>query len=76
MEDQYEKFQTINRINSIDDITEIKVKKLNNNFRINRFQNDVSIYCLEINSEGIPEITFFMKVFDSMSVKIFLSLKY
>ena len=50
-EDELNKFKAANKINTIHDITDGKVKELGQNFKITRQQDYISVYCLENNTE-------------------------
>ena len=70
-EDELSKFEATDKINSIDDITDKKVKYLGQNFKITWQQDHISVYCLENNPDAIPQITYCIKMEQSLWDKLF-----
>ena len=70
-EDELSKFKATDKINSIHDITDEKVKELGQNFQITQKQDHISVYCLENNPDAIPQITYCIKIEQSLCVKLF-----
>ena len=70
-EDELSKFMATDKINSIHDITVEKLKEVGQNFKITRQQDHTSIYCLKNNPDAIPQITYCIKIEQSLCVKLF-----
>lgn len=70
-DDELQAFKAKDEIKSINDITDKKVRGLGQDFQINRQQDHVTIYCLENNSDALPQITFCVKIQHTLSVKLF-----
>ena len=71
-EDEMRKFKKKDEINSIDDITEGKVQKeLGRDFKISRLGSHVSVYFFDNNVEAVPQVTYCVKIEETLTVKLF-----
>ena len=64
-------FEATDKINSIHDITDEKMKELVQNFKITQQQDHISVYCLENNPDAIPQITYCNKIEQYLCVKLY-----
>ena len=69
-EDKFTKFKATYEITALEQITEKKVKQLGD-FKIKSFPNGAIIYCLEMDSEFTPQVTYCIKVDQSLCLKLF-----
>ena len=69
--DEIDRFQSADKITSLEDINEKKVADLGENFKIDRQSDCVIVYCLDRDSNLIPRVTFCIKIEKSMCIKLF-----
>ena len=70
-EDECTKFKATDKITTLEQITDQKVKQLGEDFKIKSLPDGAIIYCLEMDSEFTPQVTYFIKVDQSLCLKFF-----